>query len=99
MQAIRLFAITCGFILSGLVLLGSTAHLVANVQSVGATFTSLSLYLLVATAAAQVVGVQDEYRDPVFKPYRFFDLDGAMRHLMACSGVALRGDCGLEQVH
>lgn len=47
----------------------------------------------------QLVGVLDAHRPSDFKPRRFFDLEGAMRHLMDCAGIAFRGDCGLEQVH
>ena len=31
-------------------------------------------------------------------PRRFFDIEAAVNHLMHCTGVAFRGDCGLEQL-
>lgn len=44
-----------------------------------------------------LVGVQ-EAGSNYAKPRRFFDFDSAIGHQMRCTGIAFRGDCGLEQL-
>lgn len=44
-----------------------------------------------------LVGVQEAGSNDA-KPRRFFDVDSAIGHLMRCTGIAFRGDCGLEQL-
>ena len=44
-----------------------------------------------------LLGVQEAGREDI-KPHRFFDLETAIGHLMSCTGLAFRGDCGFEQL-
>jgi hypothetical protein len=46
-----------------------------------------------------LAGVLDDSGENAAIPYRFFEQDSALDHVMAKTGFAFRGDCCLEAVH
>lgn len=80
-----------------------------QVEILGAPCGELELYLTEAGYVwywshkpqhlVPLVGVLDDQTPVDRRPYRFHEFEGAVSHLMHCTGVAFSGQCGLAAAH
>lgn len=76
-----------------------------QVEVLGAPSGELELYLTEAGYVwywsgkpqhlVPLAGVLDDHSPENRKPYRFCEFEGAVAHLMHCTGIAFCGQCGL----